>query len=322
MFERLASSPWKTEFWIDKIRNQSVRTSCKNFLKLSFFFSQPKLQVLTNPLLFPGDWVASVLNIRWRKVKRRWIFTLLAKPAVQMMFFLRLWKTNLDWKDLFLFHNSTFISAWRFSFTIDEIIAFRSELFQNSFQRVLAGNQLTADARSANQDQVIMPSWITWSVLVINKKMASVSANQHSVILPCMWQARLANLTDSDQCKIYTVTGLRLKFGMIWFLRKSTFPWELQTENHNINKMWILCELDFKHTQNNININNRTMLQYCKSNVQESKNMYVWFRINGKNVSKRTLCIITENTVLNHLKPDILRFRRRINPRCGTAFAA
>ena len=70
-------------------------------------------------------------------------------------------------KVLFLFHNSIFIFAGLFSFSGDEIIAFKTQkrcislgIFQNSFQRVSAGNQLTTDARSANQDQVIMPPWL------------------------------------------------------------------------------------------------------------------------------------------------------------------
>ena len=52
-------------------------------------------------------------------------------------------------------------------------VAFRSELFQNSLQRrVSVGNQLAADARSASEDHVIMPSWLTKSALVIKKKNA------------------------------------------------------------------------------------------------------------------------------------------------------
>ena len=54
--------------------------------------------------------------------------------------------------------------------------------FQNPFE---AGNQFNVGvlSQSASSNHALL---ITKSALLIKKKMPSVSANQHSVILPCM----------------------------------------------------------------------------------------------------------------------------------------
>ena len=55
--------------------------------------------------------------------------------------------------------------------------------FQTPFE---AGNQFNAGvlSQSASSNHALL---ITKSALLIKKKMPSVLANQHSVILPCMW---------------------------------------------------------------------------------------------------------------------------------------
>ncbi len=84
------------------------------------------------------------------------------------------------------------ISAYWFSFTFDEITAFISNsealrfltFFQNSFQ---AGNQLIADAaRSANQDQVIMPSWLPKAPSWLRENAFCLSQSAFS-IFPRKW---------------------------------------------------------------------------------------------------------------------------------------
>ena len=148
-----------------------VQRDLNNFLNLTFSFPQRKLQVPTKFMPFPGS-VSNKAN--QSKTKKCYLSVI----SVAMNFYSSCSANRSDvfsscdkriWieKSAFFSTKPPLISACRFSFTFDEITAVISnsealcsehcsELFSNSFQ---TGNQLSADhARSANQDEVIMPS--------------------------------------------------------------------------------------------------------------------------------------------------------------------